>query len=160
METIQYETVDRLDVDELANFYACQGQHAPSSIEKLEQMVEKSCCFVTARQGDRLIGIARGVTDGIHGHLTECKLDPEYQGPAAVTKTQGRIEHDREGIAHEMAVRVIDALKEYGVEEICVLAYGTEVDFCEELGFKKIGGMVALRLEVASESPVVAASVS
>ncbi|MEE9295528.1 MAG: hypothetical protein V3W34_11280 [Phycisphaerae bacterium] len=149
MASISYQTVEHMDVEELAEFYARQGQRSRSSSPKLEAMVENSFCFVTARQGDRLIGIARGLTDGVRGQLVECKLDPECQGPAAVTKTQGRIEHDREGIARTMALRVIDALREYGVEEIHVMAYGTEVDFCEELGFKRVGGMVALRMEVA-----------
>ncbi len=149
MGEISYETVEHLDVAELAEFYARQGHRTTSSAEKLRRMLENSCCLVTAREGDRLIGLARGVTDGVHGQLVECKLDAAHQGPGAVTHTDGRIEHDREGIAREMAARVIDALSEYGVEDVDVLAYGTEVDFCEELGFKKVPGMVALRLEVA-----------
>ena len=33
-----------------------------------------------------------------------------------------------------------------GAERIDVTAHGTEVDFCEELGFKKMAGMVAMGL--------------
>ena len=63
------------------------------------------------------------------------------------------------GIASELARRVIDALSEYGVEQIHVLAYGTEVDFCEELGFHKVGGMVALEMDVTADVSVPAGSV-
>ncbi len=151
---VVFETVDRLDVTELAEFYGRQGHHATSSSDRLVRMQENSFCIVGAWQNGRLIGIARGVTDGVNGQLAECKLDLDFQGPAAVTRKEGRIEHDRAGIAREMAIRVVDALREYGVEHIDVLAYGTEQDFCEELGFKKVGGMVALRMKVEAAVPV------
>ncbi len=155
MADIHYETTDDVDVAELAAFYERCGHQTTSCMEKLARMIDRSFCFVTARSEDgRLVGIARGVSDGVRGHLAECKLDPALQGPGAVTRRDGRIEHDRAGIAREMATRVIRAIEEFGAEEVHVLAYGTEVDFCEELGFKKVGGMVALRLEVAAAVPV------
>ena len=154
MESISYDIVGSVDLDELTSFYDRQGHRAPSSREKLERMVSGSFCVVTARRGGDLIGIARAVTDGVNGYLTECKLDPRFQGPAAVTRMEGRIEHDQEGIAKEMACRVIDELRGAGVERVHVLGYGTEADFCEELGFKKIGGMVALYLDLSAGAPV------
>ena len=160
MNSIRYETVDHVEVSELRDFYASQEHQTSASPEKLERMVANSFCFVTAREQGRLVGIARAVTDGVSGHLVDCKLDPAHQGPGAVTRTDGRIEHDREGIAREMAVRVIDALRDYGVEEIHALAYGTEVDFCEELGFRKVAGMVALRLNAQANVSVAAPSMA
>ncbi len=161
MESIEFETfrddLERIDVAELACFYAQQKHRTTSDLRKLRRMLQSSFCVVTARKNGHLIGIARGTTDGINGQLVECKLDPCFQGPGAVTHTDGRIEHDKEGIAVEMAKRVLDALRDYGVESIHVLAYGTEVDFCEELGFKRIGGMVALQREFAVDAPVLAA---
>jgi hypothetical protein len=154
MGPIIYETVQdagKVDVAELSTFYTQQGHRTTGQPDKLRRMLENSSCFVTARQGGRLIGIARGVTDGVNGQLAECKLDVGFQGPGAVTRTDGRIEHDESGIAREMALRVIAALRTYGVEQIHVLAYGTEVDFCEELGFKRVGGMVALQMDTAAD---------
>ena len=147
VETVVYEVVGQIDPEELLAFYEKQKHDTTHSPEKLQRMVDNTFCFVTARQRDELIGIARGVTDGVRGQLVECKLDPAFQGPGCVTKINGRIEHDSEGIAQEMAVRVIDALRDYGVERIDVLAYGTEMDFCEELGFKKAAGIVLLTME-------------
>lgn len=160
MSSIKYETVQQIDVDELMGFYERQGHATTSTREKLERMVSNTFCLVTAREAGRLIGFARGVTDGVKGQLAECKLDPAYQGPAAVTRTDGRIEHDRQGIAREMAERVIGALEEYGVEDVHVLAYGTEVDFCEELGFRREAGMVSLRRESGTPVALDAATVS
>ena len=50
------------------------------------------------------------------------------------------------GIARAMATLVIEALRDFGVERIDVLAYGTEEDFCAELGFQKLGGVVPMEL--------------
>ncbi|MCK4659291.1 MAG: hypothetical protein KAV82_07185 [Phycisphaerae bacterium] len=143
-DEVVYEVVDQIDASELLSFYERQKHETTHSAEKLCRMVERTFCLVSARQGGRLIGIARGVTDGVRGQLVECKLDPAYQGAGCITRINGRIEHDSAGIARQMALRVIDALCDYGVERIDVLAYGTEVDFCEELGFKKAAGISLL----------------
>ena len=146
-EVVVYEVATQIDPEELLAFYQKQRHDTTHSVEKLQRMVDATFCFVSARQRGELIGIARGVTDGVRGQLAECKLDPAYQGPGCITKIDGRIEHDSEGIAKEMAFRVIEALSDSGVERIDVLAYGTEVDFCEELGFKKAGGIILLVME-------------
>lgn len=161
-EDIEFATTARMDPDELLRFYDRQHHETTHSREKLERMIEQTFCFVSARRDGELIGMARGVTDGLWGRMAECKLDPAYQGPACVTKTDGRIEHDSEGIAGEMARRVITALRDYGVETIDALAYGTEVDFCEELGFRPIRGVVCMELPadtgVSGKSAVSASS--
>ncbi|MCP4589905.1 MAG: hypothetical protein GY842_04115 [bacterium] len=156
VKKVVYEVIEQLDLQELRAFYEKQHHATTHSLEKLERMVERSFCFVTARQEGRLIGISRGVTDGVRGQLVECKLDPAYQGPACITRIDGRIEHDAEGIAREMALRVIESLQNYGVERIDVQAYGTEVDFCEDLGFKRAAGIALLVMgpEAAADDPV------
>lgn len=148
---IEFEVVKQIDVSDLKSFYDAQGSMIPHSIDKLTTMVDKSVCFVTARDRSsrRLIGIARGLADGVRGYLTECKLDPSCQGPAAVTHVDGRIEHDQFNIAKEMADRVIESLAKMGCERIDASAYGTEVDFCEELGFKRAPGLVPMSLNLS-----------
>ena len=146
LEDIEFETVTKPDPDELLAFYKRQKHETTEARAKLQRMMDNTFCFVIGRRDGEMIGLARGVTDGLWGRLAECKLDPAYQGPACVTHTDGRIEHDSSGIAREMANLVIQALKDYGVERIDALAYGTEEDFCEELGFKRIPGVVAMEL--------------
>ena len=152
-EDVQFETMTRPDPQEVLAFYERQHHPTTHDREKLQRMLDNTFCFVAARRNGELIGLARGVTDGLWGRLAECKLDPSYQGPACVTKTDGRIEHDSAGIAREMAILVIEALRDFGVERIDALAYGTEVDFCEELGFKKLHGVVALELSAEAAVP-------
>lgn len=146
LEGITFETMAKPRAEELLAFYERQRLAAPVEQDKLQRMLDNTHCVVTARREGELIGFARGVTDGLWGRLAECKLDPTYQGPACITRREGRIEHDALGIAKEMAARVITELRKFGVERIDAVAYGTEVDFCEELGFRKLRGQVALEL--------------
>jgi hypothetical protein len=75
---------------------------------------------------------------------------PALSGPGLHHAQEGRIEHDSEGIAAEMALRVVSALADFGVDRIHALAYGTEVDFCEEMGFRRVSGMVVLERVVTA----------
>lgn len=129
---------------DVAEFYDRLGHNSDAETQQIGQMIGRSVSFVSARIDGRLIGIARGVCDGVRGYFTECKLDPAYQGPGAVTRRDGRIEHDAHGIAAEMGRRVMDDLLRAGARRVDVLAFGTEVDFLEELGFRKSPGLVAL----------------
>jgi hypothetical protein len=149
MDGIEYQTVapENVDVQELKEFYERQASVSPKTEEKFRRMVRGSCCFVTVRHDGRLIGMARGVSDGVRGYLAECKLDPAWQGPAAVTRTDGRIEHDTYGIGREMAMRVLEVLRDQDVERIDVTAHGTEEDFCYDLGFRKVRGVVAMQMD-------------
>ena len=146
MRNIQYGTAAGLDARELTEFYGRLRHEIAAQPKQVQQMLTSSAAFVTARDDGRLIGIARGLSDGMRGYLTECKLDPAYQGPACVTRKDGRIEHDASGVAREMAVRVIESLRACGVERIDAITYGTEVDFCEELGFRKVRGVEVMEL--------------
>ena len=150
MGTLACELTSHVEPGELLAFYQTQKHPTRASAEKLEEMIQQSACFVTARVEGKVVGIARGVTDGVRGYLAECKLDPAYQGPAAVTRVDGRVEHDEHGIAMMMAKHVLQVLRGRGVERIDALAYGTEVDFCEELGFHRDPTLVVMRLDPAS----------
>lgn len=143
---ITYGTGAKLTPGELTEFYARLGHDIAAQPAQIQRMLSSSAAFATAREDGRLIGIARGLCDGLRGFLAECKLDPAYQGEAAVTRRDGRIEHDKHGIAAELARRVLAAMAADGVQRIDVLAWGTEVDFCEELGFKRSGGLVGLTM--------------
>jgi hypothetical protein len=144
---VVYGTGQDVRPQELVDFYQRVHHDISAAPEQIRHMVSNSVAFVTARVDGRLVGIARGVCDGLRGYLTECKLEPGLQGPAAVTRTDGRIEHDEAGIATEMARRVLDGLFAAGVRRVDVLAWGTEEDFLAELGFKRLGGLVAMTMQ-------------
>lgn len=156
MLAVTYGHGQDLSPAELTEFYRRLNHDIAAQPDQIRKMAANSTAFVTAHVEGRLIGIARGVCDGLRGYLTECKLDPAFQGPAAVTRTDGRIEHDTHGIATEMARRVLDALYAAGVQRVDLVAYGTEVDFCEELGFRRAPGLVGMTMR--SEDWVTAAA--
>ena len=147
MANVTYGNGDDVTPHEVAEFYDRLSHNIDAETQQIEIMMNNSIAFVSARGDGKLIGIARGVCDGVRGYLTECKLDPAYQGPAAITRRDGRIEHDERGIAAEMARRVLEKLFAAGARRVDALAWGTEVDFCEELGFKKYGGLVGLTMK-------------
>jgi hypothetical protein len=157
MPEIVYEDVRDVRPQELAEFYRRLNHKPAARPEQVQKMLRSSDAFVAARADGELIGIARGVSDGVRGYLTECKLDPAYQGPAAVTRTDGRIEHDTDGIAAEMARRVLERLFAAGSQRIDVIAWGTEQDFLSELGFRRSGGLVGMTLQVEEWSAAAAA---
>lgn len=146
MSDVKYDNGEGLSPDELSAFYAGVGHEIAARPEQIRRMMDNAAIFVTARVDGRVIGVARGVSDGVRGYLTECKLEPAYQGPAAVTRRDGRIEHDTNGIALEMARRVLRKLHADGIQRVDVVAWGTEVDFLEDLGFKRRGGLVGLTM--------------
>lgn len=160
MLDVRYDVGSRIEPGELSEFYSRMNHDIAASPDQLGATVSDSAVLVTARIDGRLVGLARGVSDGLRGVLTECKLDPLFQGPGAVTRTDGRIEHDTYGIAAEMARRVIERLLGRGSARIDVLAWGTEVDFLEELGFKRAGGLVGLTLRTGDAAPAATAAMA
>lgn len=149
MATVTYGDGSDLTPEELTEFYQRMEHGIAAQPEQIRKMMANSAALVSARVDSRLIGLARGVCDGLRGYLTECKLDPSYQGPAAVTRTDGRIEHDLQGIAGEMARRILQRMFDDGVWRVDVVAWGTEVDFLEELGFRRQGGLVGMTMRSA-----------
>lgn len=147
--TIEYSTGAAVTAEELTAFYTRINHDIAAQPDQIRKMIEESAVSVVARQDGELVGIARGISDVLRGYLTECKLVPECQGPAAVTKKDGRIEHDSHGIAAEMARRVIEELCNRGAQRIDVVAWNTEMDFLADLGFKKQGGFVGMTLNPA-----------
>ncbi len=152
MPEVEYGEGRDASPEELTEFYRQLKHDIAAQPQQISKMMANSAAFVTARVNGKLIGLARGVCDGLRGYLTECKLDPAYQGPAAVTRTDGRIEHDTNGIAKEMARRVLAAMYAEGVQRVDAVAYGTEVDFCEELGFRRMAGLVGVTMRATDWS--------
>jgi hypothetical protein len=148
MPAVTYGDGTDINPAELVEFYRRMEHAIAAQPEQVGKMMASSVAFVTARADGQLIGIARGICDGLRGYLTECKLDPAHQGPAAVTRKDGRIEHDTAGIAREMARRVLAKMCAEGVWRVDVVAWGTEVDFLEELGFRRQGGLVGMTMRV------------
>jgi GNAT superfamily N-acetyltransferase len=72
-----------LDVGEVAGLYRASGLAERRPVEDTERfavMLERANLVVTARDGDRLIGISRSLTDGAYAtYLCDLAVDRAYQ---------------------------------------------------------------------------------
>ncbi|MEV6600451.1 GNAT family N-acetyltransferase [Actinoplanes sp. NPDC051346] len=79
------EVVDAsgLDVDEVLSVYRASGlaeRRPVDDTERFTAMVRGANLVVTARIGDRLVGIARSITDGAYAtYLSDIAVDREFQ---------------------------------------------------------------------------------
>lgn len=151
LDQVNCQLSDTVSAAELLEFYGSLNHPTRADEKAIGRMLEKSTSVVVARVEGKLVGVGRGICDGIIGYLVECKLSPTVQGPAAVTRVDGRIEHDEIGIARSIAKRVLQSLRDAGAESIRTVAYGTEVDFCEELGFKREATLVPMSVDPAKQ---------
>jgi GNAT superfamily N-acetyltransferase len=116
--TLTYKTSETLRADELAPFFA--DWPAPPSRQRQEALLEGSDVVVTARDGDRLVGIVTAITDGaLHALITLLKVLPS----------------DREkGIGTELLKR---ALKELGrLYDVTLISDAQVAPFYEPHGFR------------------------
>ncbi len=67
MYEVAYDAGGSIDSKELGEFYGRLQHETAATDKQLSRMVESSAVFVTARVDERLVGIARGVTDGVRG---------------------------------------------------------------------------------------------
>ena len=116
VQDMQFAAMERHGPAGLFEFYERQQHATRRSLEKLQSMIDETTVFVVARRAGQIVGLARGVCDGVCGRIAECKLDPALQGPGCVTRKDGRIEHDTAGVGSKMAQLVMEGLCGQGVE--------------------------------------------
>lgn len=110
--------------------------------EVAARVLQHSAPCVAAFRGDRLVGLARAVFDGLSAQVMELSLDLELQGAAGKHANGSLIEHDCAGIARELGTRLVDELRRIGATCISVsLVAGCEEPFYESLGFRENTGM-------------------
>ena len=73
MSAVVYGDGDDTNPQELTEFYQRLKHDIAAQPEQIRKMMAGSAAFVTARADGKLIGIARGVCDGLRGYLSECK---------------------------------------------------------------------------------------
>ncbi len=79
---IVYKDYERPDVDAIAALYKTSNLRRPvEDRARLQRMYDHSPLVLTAWDGDRLVGILRGWSDGgFVGYLADLAVDPRYQG--------------------------------------------------------------------------------
>lgn len=97
------------------------GERRPvDDVERIKAMVENANLIITARDGDKLVGVARSVTDFVYcTYLSDLAVDDEYQ---------------KQGIGKEL-IRLTK--KETPKATIILLAAPKAVDYYPHIGMSK-----------------------
>ncbi len=104
--------------------------------ETAARVLDHSSPIVGAFDGDRLVGIARAMFDGLSACTVEFCLDLEYQGDT-VYENGSLIEGDRIGLGKKIGEALVGELRRMGAYFISASALeGVEEPFYRSLGMR------------------------
>jgi ribosomal protein S18 acetylase RimI-like enzyme len=119
-DEISYHDTQDVDIFQLARLLEQAGWHNRSrDTGRLAKLVSGSTFIVSAWHGDRLVGFARAISDGVsHAYISDVAVLEDYR---------------RRGIAREILRRIV-----LGRDEICfVLHARPDLEaFCTAAGFQ------------------------
>ncbi|MCO1338773.1 GNAT family N-acetyltransferase [Kocuria polaris] len=123
--TLNYQSGDVLDRDELTRLYASVGWSAyTKDPARLEAAVAASLAVVTARDDGRLVGLARLVGDGLTiVYLQDILVAPEFQ---------------RSGIGRELFRRAFEPFEDVRQKLLLTDNEPRQIAFYESMGFTEI----------------------
>lgn len=120
MEMIQYKNGKDLTSEHLSQVFQNSGIKRPyQDLERLQKMIDNSDIIISAWNNDRLVGVARAITDYSYCcYLSDLAVDREYQ---------------QLGIGKQL----VELLREMlGAEvSLVLLSAPTAVDFYPKIGF-------------------------
>lgn len=80
--SIDYRTDDRCTVEEVEELFRQSGIRRPvGDRERIQRMIDHADEILTARQGARLVGLLRAITDYAYCcYISDVAVDRDYQG--------------------------------------------------------------------------------
>lgn len=124
---IQYDFVREAPSDEMEALYRSAGwwKDEPSAREGLPRLVRGSFLFLVARDGGRMVGMGRVLSDGVSdGYIQDVVVLPAYRGS---------------GLGRELVTRLAARCREAGLGWIGLIAEPGTRPFYEKLGFGLLG---------------------
>lgn len=121
---ITYRTNAALEAHQLSELFKASGIKRPvEDLNRIKKMIDNSNLVVTAWDGDKLVGIARALSDYSYCcYLSDLAVDKEYQ---------------KQGIGHEL---VNEVQKLAGEESNLLLISAAEaMEYYPKIGFDKCG---------------------
>jgi len=105
--------------------------------EVATKVLDHSSLIVGAFEGDRLVGIARAMFDGLSASVFEFCLELEYQGSDLKHRNGSLIEKDSYGLGKRIGKVLVDELVRMGATfiDVCILE-DCEEEFYESIGFE------------------------
>ena len=123
MEEIQYRKNEKITANQLAEVFMASGIRRPVEDKpRLEKMLKHADILVTAWDGEKLIGVARALTDYSYCcYLSDLAVDQGYQ---------------HKGIGKQL---IHEVEKEIGDEaSLILLASPSAMDYYPKVGFTRI----------------------
>lgn len=120
---ITYKVNSRIEPHQLAELFKSSGIKRPiDDLNRLKKMLDNANLIITAWDGDKLVGIARALTDFSYCcYLSDLAVDREYQ---------------KQGIGQEL---VTEVLRQIGDESMILLMAAPEtMEYYPKIGFTKI----------------------
>jgi predicted N-acetyltransferase YhbS len=121
---ITYKVNAKLEAHQLAELFRASGIKRPiDDLSRVKKMIDNSNLIITAWDGDKLVGVARALTDfGFCCYLSDLAVDKEYQ---------------KQGIGHEL----VDEIQKQAGEEsnLILLAASESIEYYPKIGFDKCG---------------------
>jgi ribosomal protein S18 acetylase RimI-like enzyme len=112
--SITYKRDAAIDASEMADLFQRSGLKRPEEPERLERMLRHANLIITAWDGERLVGIARALTDfSFCCYLSDLAVDKAYQKQRI---GQTLMEHVSKAIGDEsmlLLLSVADAMAYY-----------------------------------------------
>jgi N-acetylglutamate synthase-like GNAT family acetyltransferase len=120
---ISYKVNAKVEPHQLAQLFSASGIKRPSEdLSRIKKMIDHANLTITAWDGDRLVGVARALTDfSFCCYLSDLAVDKDYQ---------------KQGIGHEL---VSEIQKQIGEESnLLLLAAPESIDYYPKIGFDRI----------------------
>lgn len=121
---ITYKINTKIEPHQLAEIFQASGIKRPvDDLNRMKIMLDNANLLVTAWDGDKLVGLARAMSDFSYCcYLSDLAVDKEYQN---------------KGIGHEL---VDEVQKQVGDEcNLVLLAAPESIDYYPKIGFDKCG---------------------
>lgn len=121
--SINYAIEPALSAADLSGVFKRSGIRRPvDDLPRLQQMIEKADLIIAARDGARLIGVARSLTDFCFAcYLSDLAVDEQYQ---------------RQGIGKELVRQTRAAIGEQTM--LLLIAAPEAIEYYGKIGFEKM----------------------
>lgn len=121
---ITYKVNSKIEAHQLSDLFKASGIKRPvEDLNRIKKMIDNSNLIITAWDGEKLVGIARAVSDFSYCcYLSDLAVDKEYQ---------------KQGIGQEL---VNEVQKLIGEESNLILISAPEaMEYYPKIGFEKAG---------------------
>ena len=126
----------QISPDQLFSFYeqnsVCEKGFGK---EVASKVLDHSSLIIAAFEGDRLVGIARAMFDGLSAAIMEFCLELKHQGDGLKHNNGSLIEQDSSGLGKRIGKVLVDELIKMGASFISVYI----VENCEEVFYRSVG---------------------